>query len=86
MIRRTEIDWKSTDEVKPSINDRILVLLPHMSPFDRNDDWMEIRQCRVHRNGWQLMTEDGPLDWAIEDVMWWAWLPDWMERPGWRVT
>ena len=87
MITRTEIQWISTDEQLPSLNDRILVLLPHMDPIDRAQDWMEIRQCRVTKDGERLITPEGEiLDWDIEDIMWWAWLPDWMERPGWRKS
>ena len=83
---KTEIEWISTDEQLPSLNDRILVLLPHMDAIDRGRNWMEIRQCRVGKDGYSLYTEEGKLDWDAEDAMWWAWLPDWMEVPGWRKT
>ena len=89
MITRTEIQWISTDDELPPAGANIVALLPHMniSTKDRSRDWMELRQCRVGRDGYELFNMEGEtMVWDTESVMWWAWLPDWMERPGWRKS
>ena len=78
----TSIEWISPDEALPLPRQKVLILAPHMSIRPGND-WLEIIQCRISGNGFALVSDDGVLDWEVEDIMWWAEQPDWMDSPGW---
>ena len=89
---KTEIEWISTDDQLPPAGAAILVLLPHMG-MDPSHDWLEIRQVWVPKHFDAFGDEPAALldyeervdlDWDVDTAMWWAPLPDWMKRPGWR--
>ncbi len=80
--KTTTIEWISPDETLPQSGQKILVLLPHMMLPPRKG-WLEIKECVVAPNGYTLVSDDEVLDWEVEDIMWWAEQPDWMDSPGW---